>query len=94
VRKTTLRVVGLALFVALCATGIYSNYIGASGPALRDAAHTQLVQYGRGPARYLTAQDFAVWQMTWIVIGVLLAGHVVLFFVGWRFERGRWPWNH
>jgi hypothetical protein len=83
----------MALFVALCAAGIYSNYLGLSGPPQPDATHTRLIQYGRGGPHYVTPDDFARWRATWVAIAVLLVSYIALVAVGWRTERGRWPWR-
>jgi hypothetical protein len=93
-RRRLLRVVGVALFVALCAAGIYSNNLGLAGAAQPDATHTRLIQYGHGGPHYVTPEDFVHWEATWVVIVVLLLCWIAFLLVGWRAERGRWPWSH
>jgi len=93
VKRSTLRIVGIALFVALCAAGTYSNYLGDAGPEQPDAMHTRLIQYGHGPPHYVTSGDFVRWEAIWVVIAVLMTSYVAFVLVGWRIDRGRWPWD-
>jgi hypothetical protein len=74
-----LRPLQLVVFVLLCATGWYSNHEGLDGAtSTPDATHTRLIQYGRGGAHYISADQFYRWEATWVVIAFLIAAFVAL----------------
>ena len=82
----------LAVFALLCGAGWYSNYEGSHHTlAAPDATHTRLIQYGRGGGGgWVTLDQLLRWELSWVVIDVLLIAFVVIFFIGWRRRRGPW----